>query len=98
VRRIIAVEPGEWVILPCMLETEAYYYRIDVYPDGRVEPSDDDRFDKANFDGPDYQQFAVIYNRHRDYMMFLRQPVPLTPEGTVPAPALRRLTIMAGKW
>jgi hypothetical protein len=98
VRRIIAIEPGEWVILPCMLETDEYYYRIDVYPDGRVEASDDDRFDKANVYGPDYEQFAVIYNTHCDYMMFLRQPIPLTPEGTVPAVALRRLAHLAAKW
>jgi hypothetical protein len=91
------VEPGEWVILPCMLETDEYYYRIDVYPDGRVESSDDDRFNKADFFGPDYKQFAAIYNSHRDYMIFLRQPVPLTGEGTVPAAALRRLTLMAAK-
>lgn len=97
-RRIIAVEPGEWVILPCMLETDEYYCRVDVYPDGRVEPSDDDRFHKANFSGPDYTQFAAIYNSHRDYLMFLRQPIPLTPEGSVPAAALRRLSLMAGKW
>jgi hypothetical protein len=97
-RRIIAVEPGEWVILPCMLETEAYYYRVDVYPDGRVEASDDDRFDKAQVYGPDYKKFAAIYNSHCDYMMFLRRPIPLTARGTVPATALQRLAEMAGKW
>ena len=61
-RRIIAVEPGEWVILPCILETDDCYYRVDVYPDGRVEASDDERFDKADFGGPDYKCFAAIYN------------------------------------
>ena len=45
-KRIIAVEPGEWVILPCILETDDSYYRVDVYPDGRVEASDDERFAK----------------------------------------------------
>jgi hypothetical protein len=97
-RRIIAVEPGEWVILPCILETEAYYCRVDVYPDGRVEASDDDRFDKADFDGPDYIRFAAIYNSHSNYMMFLRRPVTLTQHGIVPATALRRLSEMARKW
>ena len=48
-KRIIAVEPGEWVILPCILETDDCYYRVDVYPDGRVEASDDERFDKTDF-------------------------------------------------
>ncbi len=61
-RRIIAVEPGEWVILPCILETDDCYYRVDVYPDGRVEAGDDERFDKADFWGPDYKRFAAIYN------------------------------------
>ena len=51
-RKIIAVEPGEWVILPCILETDESYYRVDVYPDGRVEASDDERFAKADFGGP----------------------------------------------
>jgi hypothetical protein len=97
-RRIIAVEPGEWVILPCMLETEGYYYRVDVYPDGRVEASDDDRFDKAHFYGPDYKKFAAIYNSHCAYMMFLRRPISLSPRGAVPAAALRRLSEMAAKW
>lgn len=97
-RRIIGVEPGEWIILPCMLETDGHYYRVDVYPDGRVEASDDDRFNKADFYGPDYKQFAVIYNSHSDYLLFLRQPIPLTPEGTVPVAALRRLADMAAKW
>jgi hypothetical protein len=97
-KRIIAVEPGEWIILPCILETDECYYRVDVYPDGRVEASDDDRFDKGDFYGPDYKQFAVIYNSHSDYLMFLRQPVPLSPEGTVPVAALRRLVGIAAKW
>ena len=47
-KRIIAVEPGEWVILPCILETDDCYYRVDVYPDGRVEASDDERFAKEH--------------------------------------------------
>jgi len=33
-RRIIAVEPGEWIILPCILEDDDCYRRVDVYPDG----------------------------------------------------------------
>jgi hypothetical protein len=97
-RRIIAVEPGEWVILPCIIETEVYYYRVDVYPDGRLEASDDDRFHKTDFDGPDYIQFAAIYNSHSDYMMFLRRPVPLDQQGIVPVVALRRLYELAKKW
>jgi hypothetical protein len=28
-KRIIAVEPGEWIILPCILETDECYYRVD---------------------------------------------------------------------
>jgi hypothetical protein len=96
-RRIIAVEPGEWVILPCILETGDCYYRVDVYPDGRVEASDDDRFAKADFYGPDYKRFAAIYNSHNDYMLFLRQPIPLTQQGTVPAAEVRRLAVMAVK-
>jgi hypothetical protein len=96
-KRIIAVEPGEWIILPCILETEACYYRVDVYPDGRVEASDDERFAKTDFYGPDYKSFAVIYNSRSDYMMFLRQPVPLTPQGQVPVAGVRRLAAMAVK-
>ena len=96
-KRIIAVEPGEWIILPCILETDDCYYRVDVYPDGRVEASDDERFGKADFYGPDYKHFAAIYNSHNDYMMFLRQPVPLTPEGNVPVAGVRRLALMAVK-
>jgi hypothetical protein len=96
-RRIIAVEPGEWVILPCILETGDCYYRVDVYPDGRVEASDDDRFAKADFYGSDYKRFAAIYNSHNDYMLFLRQPIPLTQQGTVPATEVRRLAVMAVK-
>ena len=88
-KRIIAVEPGEWVILPCILETDDCYYRVDVYPDGRVEASDDERFDKTDFYGPDYKRFAAIYNSRNDYMMFLRRPVPLTPEGNVPVAGVR---------
>jgi hypothetical protein len=96
-RRIIAVEPGEWIILPCILETGECYYRVDVYPDGRVEASDDDRFDKANFYGSDYKRFAAIYNSQSDYMLFLRQPIPLTEQGAMPVAEVRRLAIMAGK-
>ena len=96
-RRIIAVEPGEWVILPCILETDDCYYRVDVYPDGRVEAGDDDRFDKTDFWGLDYKRFAVMYNSQSDYMMFLRQPVALTPEGNMPVAEVRRLALMAAK-
>jgi hypothetical protein len=96
-KRIIAVEPGEWVILPCMLETDNCYFRVDVYPDGRVEASDDDRFDKTDFYGPDYKGFAAIYNSRSDYMMFLRKPVSLSPQGTVSVREVRRLAIIAGK-
>ena len=96
-RRIIAVEPGEWVILPCILETDDCYYRVDVYPDGRVEAGDDDRFDKTDFWGLDYKRFAVMYNSQSDYMMFLRQPVALTPEGNMPVTEVRRLALMAAK-
>jgi hypothetical protein len=96
-KRIIAVEPGEWIILPCILETDECYYRVDVYPDGRVEASDDDRFPKADHYGPDYKRFAAIYNSSSDFMMFLRRPVPLSPQGEVPAAGVRRLAIMAVK-
>ncbi len=96
-KRIIAVEPGEWIILPCLVETDECYYRVDVYPDGRVEASDDDRFHKTDHYGPDYKRFAAIYNSSSDYMMFLRRPEPLTPQGEVPAAGVRRLAIMAVK-
>ena len=96
-KRIIAVEPGEWVILPCILETDACYYRVDVYPDGRVEASDDERFDKSDFYGSDYKRFAVIYNSRNDYMMFLRRPIPLTQEGNMPVAGVRQLATMAAK-
>ncbi len=96
-KRIIAVEPGEWIILPCILETDEYYCRVDVYPDGRVEASDDDRFDKTDHYGPDYKLFAAIYNSSNDFMMFLRRPVLVTPQGAVPVAGVRRLAIMAVK-
>jgi hypothetical protein len=96
-KRIIAVEPGEWAILPCILETDKCYFRVDVYPDGRVEASDDDRFHKADFYGPDYKRFAGIYNREGDYMMFLRQPISLSPQGTVSVKEVRRLALIAVK-
>lgn len=96
-RRIIAVEPGEWVILPCILETDACYYRVDVYPDGRVEASDDERFAKTDFWGPDYKRFAAIYNNQSDYMMFLRRPISLTPEGNLPLAGVSQLGIIAAK-
>ena len=96
-KRIIAVEPGEWIILPCILETDDFYYRVDVYPDGRVEAGDDERFGKADLYSPDYKHFAAIYNSRNDYMMFLRQPVPLTQQGEVPVAGVRRLAIMAVK-
>jgi hypothetical protein len=95
-KRIIAVEPGEWIILPCILETDECYYRVDVYP-GRVGASDDDRFHKTDLYGPDYKRFAAIYNSTNDFMMFLRQPVLLTFQGTVPVAGVRRLAIMAVK-
>jgi hypothetical protein len=96
-KRIIAVEPGEWIILPCLVETDECYYRVDVYPDGRVEASDDDRFHKTDLYGPDYKRFATVYNSSSDYMMFLRRPVPLTPQGEVPVAGVRRLAIVAVK-
>jgi len=96
-RRIIAVEPGEWIILPCILEDDECYRRVDVYPDGRVEVSDDDRFNKADIYGSDYRRFAEIYISRSDYMLFLRQPIPLSLQGTVPAPGLRRLAALAWK-
>ena len=52
-KRIIAVEPGEWIILHCRLETADCYYRVDVHPDGQVEASDDDRFHKTDLYVPD---------------------------------------------
>ena len=69
----------------------------DVYPDGRVEASDDERFGKADFYSPDYKHFAALYNSHNDYMMFLRQPVPLTQLGVVPVMGVKRLALMAVK-
>jgi len=96
-RRIIAVEPGEWVILPCILETEDCYYLVDVYPDGQVEASDDFRFGKADFYGSDYRRFATIYNAKNDYMLFLKRPVNLTEQGVVAADGVRRLSVMARK-
>ena len=96
-RRIIAVEPGEWVILPCIMETDDGYYRVDVYPDGRVEAGDDERFNKSDFWGPDYRAFAAIYNSHNDYMMFLRRPIALTPEGNMPAAGVSQLATIAAK-
>ena len=96
-RRIIAVEPGEWVILPCILETDACYYRVDVYPDGRVEAGDDERFSKTDFWGPDYKRFAAIYNNQHDYMMFLRRPILLTPEGNMPVTRVGQLAAIAAK-
>jgi hypothetical protein len=96
-RRIIAVEPGEWVILPCILETDDSYYRVDVYPDGRVEAADDERFDKTDFWGPDYKSFAAIYNSQNDYMLFLRRPIPLTPEGNMPVAGGSQLAAIAAK-
>ena len=96
--RIIAVEPGRWVILPCIIETEDCYYQVDIYPDGRVEASDDKRFSKADFYGPDYRRFAVIYNGQMDYMIFLKRPIDLTEVGTVPGVGVRKLALMAMKW
>ena len=94
-KRIIAVEPGEWVILPCILETDDFYYRVDVYPDGRVEAGDDERFAKADLGGPDYKRSAAIYNSQNDYMMFLRRPIPLTPKGNMPVAGGSQLATMA---
>ena len=51
------MEPGEWIILPCILETDECYYRVDVYPDGRVEASDDDRFRQDRLLRPRLQTF-----------------------------------------
>jgi hypothetical protein len=96
-KRIIAIEPGEWVILPCLLEDDHCYRRVDVYPDGRLELSDDDRFDKSDIYGSDYRQFAEIYNIRSDYMLFLRKPIPLSPEGTVSLAGVRRLANLAWK-
>ena len=96
-RRIIAVEPGEWIILPCMLEGDDCYRRVDVYPDGRVELSDDDRFDKTDIYGPDYCKFAEIYIVQCDYMLFLRQPIPLSLQGTISPSGVKRLVALAWK-
>ncbi len=96
-KRIIAVEPGEWIILPCMLEDDDCYRRVDVYPDGRVEVSDDDRFDKVDDYGPDYRRFAEIYIVHCDHMLFLRKPIDLSSHGTVSASEVKRLTALAWK-
>jgi hypothetical protein len=98
VKRIIAIEPGSWVILPCMLEADDCYFLVDVYPDGRVEASDDLRFSKADFYGPDYMRFAAIYNAHADYMLFMKRPVELTDQGTISMEDKRRLANMARKW
>ena len=94
-RRIIAVEPGEWVILPCWKPTMVITGLV--YPDGRVEADDDERFDKADFGGPDYKSFAAIYNSHNDYMMFLRRPIPLTPEGNMPVAGGSQLATIAAQ-
>jgi len=96
-RRIIAVEPGDWVILPCLLEDERCYRRVDVYPDGRVEPSDDDRFDKTDIYGSDYRRFAEIYLNHSHNMLFLRRPLELSSQGTLPLRRLKRLAALALK-
>jgi hypothetical protein len=96
-RRIIAVEPGEWIILPCMLEDDNCYRRVDVYPDGRVELSDDDCFDKADSYGSDYRQFAKIYLNHSQNLLFLRRPIELSPQGMVPRRGLKRLATLAFK-
>jgi len=96
-RRIIAVEPGEWIILPCLLEDDCCYRRVDVYPDGRVEPSDDDRFEKTDIYGSDYRRFAEIYLNHSHNMLFLRRPVDLSHKGTLPRPRLKRLADLALK-
>lgn len=94
-RRIIAVEPGEWIILPCILEDDDCYRRVDVYPDGRVELSDDERFNKNDIYGSDYRRFAEIYISQCDYMLFLRQPIALTPQETVSPAGIRRLAAIA---
>jgi hypothetical protein len=94
-KRIIAVEPGEWTIFPCMLEDDDCYRRVDVYPDGRIEASDEERFNKADIYGPDYRLFAKLYIEHSDYMLFLRQPITLSPHGTVAPPGLKRLATLA---
>jgi hypothetical protein len=62
-----------------------------------VEAGDDERFDKADFGGPDYRAFAAIYNSHNDYMMFLRRPIALTPEGNMPAAGVSQLATIAAK-
>ena len=63
----------------------------------RVEASDDERFAKADFGGPDYKRFASIYNSQNDYMMFLRRPIPLTSEGNLPVAGVRQLATIAAK-
>ena len=68
-----------------------------MYPDGRVEASDDERFAKTDFWGPDYKRFAAIYNNQSDYMMFLRRPISLTPEGNLPVTGVSQLAIIAAK-
>jgi len=96
-KRIIAVEPGEWAILPCMIEDDECYRRVDVYPDGRVELSDDERFAKGEVYATDYRRFAEIYLLHCDYMLFLRTPIDLSPHGTITSSGVKRLTALAWK-
>ena len=72
------------------------YYRVDVYR-AAVEASDDERFTKADFGGPDYKRFAAIYNSQNDYMMFLRRPIPLHPEGNMPVAGGSQLATIAAK-
>jgi hypothetical protein len=96
-RRIIAVEPGDWIILPCLLEDDSCYRRVDVYPDGRVEPSDEARFGKTDIYGSDYRRFAEIYLNHSQNMLFLRRPLDLSPQGSLPRPRLKRLAALALK-
>jgi hypothetical protein len=91
------MEPGEWVILPCMLEDDDCYRRVDVYPDGRVEVSDDDRYHKGDIYGSDYRRFAEIYITHSDHMLFLRRPITLSPQGTVSPQGVKRLMALAWK-
>jgi hypothetical protein len=97
-KRIIAVEPGNWVILPCIIETDDCYYQVDIYPDGRIEASDDNRYNKGDFYSPDYRRFAVIYNGQMDYMIFLKRPIDLTEKGIVPRTGVKQLALMAKKW
>jgi hypothetical protein len=65
-----------------MLEDDECYRRVDVYPDGRIEASDDERFNKTDIYGPDYRLFAKLYIAHSDYMLFLRKPIAMSPKGT----------------